>query len=187
MYRLITWCTCTLFTCCQAVGGHPCTARSHGVPVPYSRVIRLSEDTCVPPSHMVYLYPVYVLSGCRRTYVYRPITWCTCTLWTPVCRPITWCTCTLLRVVRLSEDTCTARSHGIHVPCLRVVRLSEDTCVPPDHMVYLVESLTVICHFCMIDSSQQVRRAFLNSEVGMLVLYRRVCQFFYLALQLYKH
>ena len=38
-----------------------------------------------------------------------------------------------------------------------VCRLSHDACVPPDHMVYLVESLTVICHFCMIDSSQQVK------------------------------
>ncbi|XP_037079103.1 LOW QUALITY PROTEIN: protein dopey-1-like [Pollicipes pollicipes] len=34
-------------------------------------------------------------------------------------------------------------------------RLTTGACVPPDHMVYLVESLTVICHFCMIDSSQQ--------------------------------
>ncbi|XP_043188734.1 protein dopey-1-like [Amphibalanus amphitrite] len=50
-------------------------------------------------------------------------------------------------------------------------RLAEDACVPPDHMVYLVESLTVICHFCMIDSSQQGSGVQSSSSAELLQTY----------------
>ena len=57
--------------------------------------------------------------------------------------------------------------------CVHVDRLSEDACVPPDHMVYLVESLTVICHFCMIDSSQQV--PYFSTDLGDASTGNAVC------------